>query len=78
MQLPCGDFFLLYMPMNSYLRLSLILLIIICPGGPFVLSGCTNRPLVKGLLREGGTIYRETEQEEWGARSTLKIRGLDF
>jgi len=41
-------------------------------------SGCAGRPVVKGLFEPGGTIYREPEQEEWGSRSTLKVRGLEF
>ena len=42
------------------------------------LTGCTGRPLVQGLFEPGGTIYRESEQEEWGSRSTVKIQGLEF
>lgn len=41
-------------------------------------TGCTGRPLVQGLFEPGGTIYRESEQEEWGSRSTVKIQGLEF
>ncbi len=44
----------------------------------FLLTGCAGRPLVQGLLEPGGTIYRESEQEEWGSRTTLKVHGMDF
>lgn len=42
------------------------------------LSSCAERPLVRGLFEPGGTIYREDEQEAWGSRSTVKVRGFDF
>lgn len=46
--------------------------------GLLALGGCAaNRPLVKGFFDEGGTIYRGSEQEEWGTRSTVNV-GLDF
>jgi hypothetical protein len=42
------------------------------------MAGCAKRPLVRGFLEPGGVIYREAEQEDWGSRSTLKVRGFDF
>ncbi len=41
--------------------------------------GCmTNRPLVKGFFEEDGIIYRDREQEEWGSRSRVVIRPVEF
>jgi hypothetical protein len=64
--------------MISKPRLPCFFLMVLCAAGSLILSACTNRPLVKGFFSEGGTIYRESEQEEWGARSTLKVKGLEF
>ena len=41
-------------------------------------SGCNGKPLVYGLLDSGGTIYRESEQEDFGSRTTVKVRSFDF
>jgi hypothetical protein len=40
--------------------------------------GCTGKPLVHGLLEPGGTIYRESEREEFGTRTTVKVRSFEF
>jgi hypothetical protein len=40
--------------------------------------GCTGKPLVHGLLEPGGTIYRESEREDFGTRTTLKVRSFEF
>jgi hypothetical protein len=58
---------------SEFWHSALILLVVVVS-----LTGCTGRPLVQGLFEPGGTIYRESEQEEWGARSTVKIQGLEF
>ncbi len=45
------------------------------------LAGCatnSDKPLVEGMLEPGGTIYRETEREEFGTRTTVKVQALDF
>jgi hypothetical protein len=42
------------------------------------LSGCAGRPVVQGFLEPGGTIYRESEQEDFGSRSTVKVRSFEF
>lgn len=61
-----------YQPFRpSALALTALALLLFC-------HGCTNRPLVRGLLEPGGTIYRESEGEEWGSRTTVKVRGFDF
>ena len=36
-------------------------------------SGCTGKPLVYG-----GTIYRESEQADFGSRTTVKVRSFEF
>lgn len=43
-----------------------------------LLAGCTGKPLVHGLLDSEGTVYRESEQEEFGARTTVKVRTFEF
>jgi hypothetical protein len=40
--------------------------------------GCTGKPLVHGLLEPGGTIYRESEREDLGTRTTVKVRSFEF
>jgi hypothetical protein len=46
--------------------------------GAIGLVGCAGKPLVRGFFEPGGVVYREAEQESWGSRSTLKVRGFDF
>ncbi len=47
---------------------------------PLAMSTCTtpDRPLVDGFFNEEGIIYSDPEEEEWGTRSTMKVRGLEF
>jgi hypothetical protein len=42
------------------------------------LAGCAGRTWVAPYLGPEGAIYRESEQEDWGARTTLKMRGAEF
>jgi hypothetical protein len=35
--------------------------------------GCAGKPVVHGWLDSDGTIYRESEQEDFGSRTTLKV-----
>jgi hypothetical protein len=41
-------------------------------------SGCTGRPVVHGWLDSEGTIYRQSEQEDFASRTTLRMRGFEF
>jgi hypothetical protein len=41
-------------------------------------SGCAGKPVVQGWLDSRGTIYRESEQEGFGSRTTVKVRGFEF
>jgi hypothetical protein len=43
-----------------------------------VTSGCAGKPVVHGWLDSRGTIYRESEQEDFGSRTRLKVRGFEF
>jgi hypothetical protein len=43
-----------------------------------LLPACAGKPLVRGMMEPGGTIYRESEQEEWGSRTTVKVEGFQF
>jgi hypothetical protein len=40
--------------------------------------GCAGKPVVHGWLDSRGTIYRESEQEDFGSRTTLKVRTFEF
>jgi len=43
------------------------------------ITGCaTSDEVVQGFINNDGPVYRETEQEEFGARSTVKVRGMEF
>jgi len=45
--------------------------ILACPG-------CAGKPVVHGWLDSQGTIYRESEQEDFGSRTTVKVRSFEF
>jgi hypothetical protein len=44
----------------------------------FSCLGCAGKPVVHSWLDSRGTIYRESEQEDFGSRTTVKVRGLEF
>jgi len=58
--------------MGGVMRWPFLLMIVL------LLAGCTGKPLVHGLLDSDGMVYREAEQEEWGARTTVKVRPFEF
>lgn len=59
--------------MNRLLLLSTLALLAL------LLAGCaTGRPVVSGLLEEDGMVYRGSESEPWGSRSTLNVRPIEF
>jgi hypothetical protein len=41
-------------------------------------SGCAGKPVVQGWIDSPGTIYRESEQEDFGSRTTVKLRDFEF
>jgi hypothetical protein len=41
-------------------------------------SSRTWKPLVYGLLDSDGTIYRESAQEDFGSRTTVKAQSFEF
>ena len=41
-------------------------------------SGCAGKPVVEGWLDSRGTTYRESEQEDFGSRTTVKVRDFEF
>jgi hypothetical protein len=46
--------------------------------GILACSGCAGRPIVHGWLDSEGTIYRQSEQEDFGSRTTIRMRGFEF
>jgi len=51
--------------------ISILLCMLACPG-------CAGKPVVQGRLDSRGTIYRESEQEDFGSRATLNVRDFEF
>jgi hypothetical protein len=47
------------------------LCILACPG-------CAGKPIVHGWLDSEGTIYRRSEQDDFGSRTTIRMRGMEF
>ncbi|MGB7791388.1 MAG: hypothetical protein WBL39_09255 [Terrimicrobiaceae bacterium] len=43
-----------------------------------VCPGCAGRPLVDGFLDSQGTIYRQSEREDFGSRTTIGVRSFEF
>jgi hypothetical protein len=41
-------------------------------------SGCAGKLAVQGGFDSGQTIYRESAQEDFGSRTTVKVRGFQF
>ena len=40
--------------------------------------GCAGRPLVHGILDSEGTIYRQSEREDFDSRTTIRVRSFEF
>jgi hypothetical protein len=44
----------------------------------FACAGCGGRPQVHALLDSEGRIYRPSEQEDFGSRTAIRMRGFEF
>ena len=40
--------------------------------------GCAGRPVVDGFLDSQGTIHRQSGREDFGSRTTIRVRSFEF